>query len=265
MPAKVRLVVRVAEASDVDAIVGLDRRVYPNQAPYSPAQILGQIRNFPEGQFVVVDDGVIAGYCATFQIDEAIAFAPHSWNEITGGGYAARHDPSGDWLYGMEIFIDPALRGRRLGQRLYKARRDLCARLNLKGVVFAGRMPGLARKKKMAVEDYAAGVVDQTLRDPVLSFQLRNGFEFKGLLPNYDPTDRDSRGYAAHLIWRNPKYIPPVETAPQPIARAPDVVRIAVVQYQQRQIASFDAFGKNVEYFVDVVADYRADFVLFPE
>ncbi len=42
-------------------------------------------------------------------------------------------------------------------------------------------------------------------------------------------------------------------------------VRRSTVQYMQRRVHSFDEFAAHVEYFVDVVADYYADFVLFPE
>ena len=42
--------------------------------------------------------------------------------------------------------------------------------------------------------------------------------------------------------------------------RGLQTVRVAAVQYQQRALASFEEFAKQVEYFVDVVADYKADF-----
>jgi len=41
--------------------------------------------------------------------------------------------------------------------------------------------------------------------------------------------------------------------------RRPQTVRVAAVQYQLRAITSFDEFAQQVEYFVDVVADYKAD------
>ena len=47
--------------------------------------------------------------------------------------------------------------------------------------------------------------------------------------------------------------------------RASDTIRVATVQYQQRRVKSFDEFVSFVKYFVDVVADYRSDFVVFPE
>lgn len=37
------------------------------------------------------------------------------------------------------------------------------------------------------------------------------------------------------------------------------------MQYQVRKVTSFEDFANQIEYFVDVSADYRADFVLFPE
>lgn len=44
-----------------------------------------------------------------------------------------------------------------------------------------------------------------------------------------------------------------------------DHVRVVTVQYQQREISSFDEFKQHVTYFVKSVSEYRADFILFPE
>jgi predicted amidohydrolase len=70
-----------------------------------------------------------------------------------------------------------------------------------------------------------------------------------------------------HLVWHNPK----VETAANVAhtkrhgGRQPDTVRIGTVQYMQRRVTSFVEFMSFIEYFVDVVADYKGDFVVFPE
>ncbi len=45
----------------------------------------------------------------------------------------------------------------------------------------------------------------------------------------------------------------------------PDTVRVGVIQYQQRRIASFEEFEQQVEYFVDALANHKADFAVFPE
>ena len=173
---------------------------------YSRAMLLGQIHNFPEGQFVAEYEGAIVGYCATFLIDGDIALQPHTWNEITGGGYASRHDPNGDYLYGMEVCVDPDYRGLRLGQRLYDERKKLARSWDVKGIVFGGRIPSLAKRLRRygTPEAYLEEVKANRLRDPVLTFQMRNGFEVLGLLPRYLPEDKESEGYAVHLVWRNP-------------------------------------------------------------
>ena len=74
-----------------------------------------------------------------------MALAPHDWATITGNGFGSRHDPTGDWLYGIEMAVDERQRGLRIGKRLYEARRALAERLELRGIVFGGRMPGYAR------------------------------------------------------------------------------------------------------------------------
>ncbi len=268
---RARILVRNALHSDTAAIAELSHRVYEGTGMhgYPQGMLLGQVNNFPDGQFVVTLGDRIIGYCATFRIAGELALKPHNWAEITGNGYASRHDPNGDWLYGMEVCVDPEFRGYRIGQRLYNERKKLCQALGLKGIVFAGRLPTLARRRKRfsSVEDYVEQVQKKKVRDPVLSFQLHNGFEVIGVIPKYLDADRESLGYGIHLVWRNPK-VPSDDTNPRVKrygGRLPDTVRVGTVQYMQRRVRSFEEFLSFVEYFVDVVADYKGDFVVFPE
>lgn len=264
---RARLTLRHAGIADIPAIVALSERVYGVDSGYTAEMLTGQIAQFPQGVFVAFYDDAAVGYCATFRIDERTAMAPHRWLEISGGGYASRHLSTGDWLYGMEVCVDPAHRGLRIGRRLYELRKRLCQDLGLKGIVFGGRLPGYGRRAKKFGNDvnaYVDAVCAGRLRDRALSFQLRNGFELIGVLPGYLPSDTASRGNAAHLVWRNPKIDARADARPS--ARPlPESVRVATVQYQQRRVASFEEFATQVEYFVDIAADYRADFVVFPE
>ncbi|WP_295870885.1 bifunctional GNAT family N-acetyltransferase/carbon-nitrogen hydrolase family protein [uncultured Zhongshania sp.] len=263
--------VRTATLADISAIAALSKRVYTGTGidPYSRAELRGQLNNFPEGKFAVTLDEEIVGYCATFRVSGDVCLRPHSWAAITANGYGTRHDPEGEWLYGMEVCVDSSVRGYRIGQRLYNARKKLCEELGLKGIVFVGRLPSLSRriKKYGTAENYLDAVVNQKTRDPVLSFQLRNNFEVIDLMPNYLTDDKDSMGYGVHLVWHNPK----VETAASVAhtkrhgGRQPDTVRVGTVQYMQRRVTSFVEFMSFIEYFVDVVADYKGDFVVFPE
>lgn len=265
---KASLNVRNARVADIEGIRALMKTVYPNMPPYTADMLRGQIANYTEGQFIALYDDKVIGYCGTFRIDESIALAPHTWVEITGGGFASRHDPIGDVLYGMEVCVDPEYRGLRIGQRFYNERKALCERSRLKGIVFAGRLPGLARRIKDVgtPEEYVRRVQARKIRDTVLSFQIRNGFEVIGVLPEYLPSDQASLGYATHMQWRNPRFSTDTAVAERKERlQRKTTVRVAAVQYMQRQVKSFEEFCHHVEYFVDVVADYGADFVIFPE
>jgi predicted amidohydrolase/GNAT superfamily N-acetyltransferase len=264
--AKSSIELRNATTDDVAGIITLVARTYPDMSPYSPAQIRGQINTFPEGQFVVCFDGEIVGYAATFVIPESIGLADHTWQAITGGGFAARHDPNGDWLYGMEVCVDRTRRRLRIGHRLYEARKRLCQDLGLKGIVFAGRMPGYARRKKQYPDpaDYLRAVVDREIRDPVARFQIRAGFEPIRVIAGYDADDRDSGGNAILMVWRNPHYAPDLESRAAH-RREPSMARVTTVQFQARPVTTREEFYRNVENFVDASADYGSDFVVFPE
>lgn len=262
-----KLLVRHATLADIEAIRALFTKVYPTTETYALAELRGQINNFPEGVFVATFDDRVVGYAATLRTTERRVMRRHTWLEITGGGYASTHNPEGTWLYGYEVFVDPDYRRLRIGERLYRARAQLCQHLNLKGIAICGRLPLLSKRlaKVGTVESYIEAVQSKRIKDPTFSFQVREGFEFHKVMPKYLPEDFESLGYAALMTWHNPTYTKLEGFSGDPTSRTAGTVRVATVQYQQRGIASFAEFEQIVTYFVDVVSDYKADFVLFPE
>lgn len=267
MSQKRKLHIRHAQKEDIDEILILSKEVYKNIPPYTKAHLTGHINAFPQGQFVAIYDDKIIGYCASIRVLEELALSSHTWNQATGGGYGSTHDPDGDYLYGMEVFVSSKFRGIRVGERFYQARKKLCLELRLKGIVFGGRLPSLNRKIKQVKtpQGYIDAVRDKKIRDNVLSFQLHQDFEVIGVLEGYLPTDKESLGMAAHLLWKNPEQTYSSEHKKKYGERQFGTVRLASVQYQQRRITSFDEFKQIVTYFVDVVSDYSSDFVVFPE
>lgn len=264
---EINLVVRQATHADIEAIVALSVQTYGPKQSFNEEMISGQLANFPEGQFVAEYNDEVVGHCATFIIPGKVALKAHNWAQITGYGFASRHDPSGEYLYGMEVSVNKEFRRLRIGQRLYDARKNLCIELGLKGIIFGGRMPGLHKKIKTygTAEAYLEEVKAGQIKDVVINFHIRNGFEVIGLLENYLASDKESLGYATHMLWNNPEIDLESPKNSQQRGRTQNSVRIASVQYQVRKVSSFDDFTKQVEYFVDVAADYRSDFVLFPE
>jgi len=263
---KRRLEVRNARAKDVRGIAALVRRVYDDMPAYTHGEIRGQINNFPEGCFVALLDDEVVGYCATMQVAETLAFQDHDWDEITGNGFGSRHDPTGDWLYGYEMCVDPKVRGVRIGRRLYEERRALAEDRELTGIAFAGRMPNYRRSKRKVEgpEDYLEQVVAGKIHDPVLRFQLANGFEPERVMRGYLPEDKKSEANAVLMIWRNP-YVERDQPVKKRLPRGVEAVRVATCQLQARAVVDYAEFLRAIEYFIDVASDYEADFIVFPE
>lgn len=259
--ARVRL--RPMTIDDFDAIVALQLKCFPGMKPWAREQIASQLAIFAPGQMVIEVDGRIVGSSSSLVVDSSSHDEWHNWQLSTDNGYIRNHDPDGDMLYGIEIMVDPDYRGLKIARRLYNARKDLAKRHNLKGILIGGRIPGYGRHAAaMTATEYVERVISKALVDPVLTPQLSNGFVLKGLIPNYFPSDSESRGYATYLQWTNFDYAPPNGRL---LLRPSNPVRLSAVQYQMRRIGGFDEFATQCEFFVDVASDYKADFLLFPE
>lgn len=210
------LIVRATKSGDMDALLQLQERVYPTIAPWRRDQLARQLEIFPEGQLVAEIDQQIVGCASSLVILWDEWADEHTWREITAAGTFSTHTPQGFTLYGAEVFVDPALRGQRIGHNLYEGRRQLCRSLNLHRIIACGRLPGYsAVANEMSVELYTKKVLWGDLVDPVLSFQLREGFRFCGIMSDYLPDDIESCGQASLIAWVNKDYDPTRRTALQ--------------------------------------------------
>lgn len=260
-----RLRLRNLRLEDYPDIKHIMDQVYPGSmgGAWSREQFAAQINRFPEGQICVEDNGRVVAAALTLVVDYSRFGDRHTYEEITGNGYFTTHDPKGDVLYGVDVFVDPEYRAMRLGRRLYDARKELCRRLNLRAIVAGGRIPGYKQHaNEMTPERYIELVKQKEIYDPILSFQLANDFHVRRVITDYMPEDRESHAYATLVQWNNIFY----EAAEPPlIAARSKVVRVGAVQWQMRPVASLEELMGQVEFFVDAVAGYNADFALLPE
>jgi len=223
---------------------------------------LAQLTAFPEGQICIEDKGKVVAAAFAVIVDYAQFGDLHTYEQITGSSYLTTHDPNGDVLYGIEVFVSNQYRDLRLGRRLYEARKELCRNLNLKSIMAGGRIPGYAKyADKISPYDYIEQVKSKDIYDPILTFQLSNGFEVKRLLKAYLPSDKDSRGYATLLQWHNIHYQPDEKL----IGAVKKTVRVGCVQWQMRYYKGLNEFLQQVESFVDSLSDYKCDVAMFPE
>lgn len=190
------------------ALEQLQRICYPTLADHELMNVdmfESQYRIFPEGQFVVLDQGKVIGQGSGFFIDFDFDHPQHTFKEICAGFYFTNHDPHGAWYYGADISVHPDYRGRGIGKMLYHARKTLCRTAHRRGIVGGGVLPGYAQyKQQMSIQEYVDKVVASELSDPTLSFQLKSGFHVRGLIDGYIE-DSASDNWATLIVWENPE------------------------------------------------------------
>jgi predicted amidohydrolase/GNAT superfamily N-acetyltransferase len=217
---------------------------------------------FHEGQVGIKVDNELAGCALSIIVDYDKVDSKHTYREITGNYSFNTHTNKGDVLYGIDVFIRPKFRGLRLGRRLYDYRKELCEKLNLKGIVFGGRIPNYHQySDTISPKEYIEKVRNKDIHDPVLNFQLSNDFHPARILQGYLEGDKDSNEYAVLLEWDNVYY----EKSSDQAAFKKSIIRLGLIQWQMRVYNDFDELMQQVEYFVDAVSGYRCDFALFPE
>jgi predicted amidohydrolase/GNAT superfamily N-acetyltransferase len=230
---------------------------------YWQAEAIESLLNlFPEGQLCVLVNNEVAASALSIIIDSDELDDEHTYKQVTGNFSFDTHNPKGDILYGIEVFVHPKYRGLRLGRRLYDARKELCENLNLRAIMAGGRIPNYNKySDELSPRKYIEKVRLKEIYDPTLTFQLSNNFHVKRVLKNYLPGDTESEDYATLLEWNNIYYQEKEKLINAPKA----IVRLGIVQWQMRLFPSFEAIVEQMEYFIDAVSDYQSDFILFPE
>ncbi|MEX2366505.1 MAG: GNAT family N-acetyltransferase [Pseudohongiellaceae bacterium] len=263
-PSEHHLELRNIRVTDYDDLKELMDDIYHNIGGAWPRKnFMSQLEIFPQGQICIEDKGKVVAAAFSVIVDYKKFGDLHTYDEVTGDAYLSTHDPKGDVLYGVDVFVSPQYRNLRLGRRLYEARKELCRNLNLKSIMAGGRIPNYKNyADKMSPSEYIEQVKSKDIYDPILTFQLSNGFEVKRLLKAYLPEDKDSHGFATLLQWHNIHYDPEDSKL---IGVQKTSARIGCVQWQMRYFESVEDFLQQVESFVDSLSDYKCDIVLFPE
>jgi predicted amidohydrolase/ribosomal protein S18 acetylase RimI-like enzyme len=254
--------IRNIQKEDIDAILALQKICFAGMIPWEREHLESHLEIFPEGQFCVEYDGTIIGSCSSLLVNFDEYDDRHTWDDITDEGYIRNHDPEGFNLYAIEVMVHPEYRRMKIGRRLYEARKDLARELNLKSIILGGRIPNYHLfADKMTPRKYVEEVVLHNIYDPVLTFQLMNGFTLMRINKNYLPDDKASQKYATIMEWNNVDF----RAHTKRHFRTAFPVRICVIQYEMKKIASFDEFANQVEYYTAVASDNISDFAVFPE
>ena len=161
---------------------------------------------FPEANLIALEGETVVGLGSGFFVDFDFDDSHHTFQEIIDEGYYSHHHPEGAWYYGADISVHPEHRSKGIGKMLYKARKELVKRYNRRGIIAGGLIPDYVNHKAlMDAQTYVQKVIAGELSDSTLTFQLKNGFAFRGLLENYIQ-DSASDNWATLIVWENPDY-----------------------------------------------------------
>jgi len=191
-------------------------------------QFAEHMKIFPQGQYIAVtDEGRVVGLTASMRV----TFNPRRpknliepWRVTTADAWLTTHDPSGNWLYGVESCVHAEYRGRGIGRALMDARWHVIRKLNLRGMVAGGALKDYHRyADRMSVNAYVRAVLRREIFDTNLTKQIHMGFNVVAIIPNY-VEDPDTMGYAALITWENPDYHP--ERVPQRVGVTQTTIRL---------------------------------------
>ncbi len=170
----------------------LQKIIFPLLAEDELIQTVHYLRHlqiFPEGQFVITHGDRVIGMTSTMR--SSFNDNHHTFKETIAGGWLTNHNPDGDWLYGLDMGVLPAYRGKGLARGLYRARQILVQSLALKGQFTVGMMNGYGVvAADVSARQYFEELKAGTRTDPTLTPQMKIGFELISLIPEYlsDPT-----------------------------------------------------------------------------
>ncbi len=214
------LIIRNITKQDIPQIINLQKKSFADMAKYGmiwPSSYLeNHIRIFPEGQLCAEilhkdDNGnikhkMIVGSASSLIVTLKPQYVKHTWYEVTGNGMFTNHGSSGDSLYGADVSTHPLYRRQGIASMLYNTRKDLAQKLNLRRIIAGGRLYYYYKyADKISPLEYVSKTIEGEIKDPVLLFQLKNGFRFIKILPNY-LYDKKSLNYAAFIEYVNPYY-----------------------------------------------------------
>lgn len=200
------MIVRPYTLGDLPGLLKIQAECFPPPFPpelwWKREQIASHVERFPTGALCVEDGGQLLASATALIIAFDPAHPQHTWADVADGGYLGTHRADGDTMYGIDMAVRPAWRGRGVARMLYQARFDLVRRLGLKRFLAGSRLAGWHRHQYLTQEQYAEEVAAGRLVDPVITPQLRSGLHPVAFLHGY--IEDVESGHAALLMEWTP-------------------------------------------------------------
>lgn len=203
------LAIRPYTLNDWDGLFALQKAAFPPPYPeeqlWRIEQIKSHIEIFPQGAITALIENQIVGSCTSVIIK--YDGKHHTWYEVSDNGYIRNsHIPDGDSLYGIDLCVHPSFRNQGIARAMYKARKELVTKLNLKRFIAGCRIPDFYKyAKNMDCVTYVEKVAKGEIHDTVLTFMLKQGLTLLQIIDEY-LEDEESLNKGVLVEWCNPNY-----------------------------------------------------------
>ena len=130
--------------SDLGEIDRVEKNTWPIdwQAPKEKFQ--ARIKMFPAGVFGLSENDKLVGVTTSMRINfdpKKIGDYHKTWDEITGNGFIATHEPDGNTLYVVSVGVQNESQGKGYGRQLVTKQFELAKKLGCKYLMLGARLP----------------------------------------------------------------------------------------------------------------------------
>jgi|GEM_PF-860970 len=205
-----KIYVRQVTEKDLDEIMEIERRVWPENMRATRDMLLSRLKTFPEGFLCVVKNGKIVGFvCSEIIYYKDTKKKNFNWYNLTDNGYITKsHNPKGDSLYGISLSVLPQNKDAKLASMLiFDSLGKLIIRKRLKRGVFGARIPSYYKYAiDFPIEKYIFTIKrNGFFLDPELALYQRIGIYPIRAIKDYFE-DNESLNYGVLVTWKNPYY-----------------------------------------------------------
>lgn len=205
-----RVSVRRAREEDVEEIMGIECKVWPEEMRATREMLLSRIRTFPEGFLCVIKNGKILGFvCSEIIHYKDTKKKDFNWYNLTDNGFiAGSHNSKGDSLYGISLSaLSQNKNGKTVTTALFDALGKLIIKNRLKRGIFGARIPKYFKyAENLPVEQYVfTRTKDGFFLDPELALYQALGIYPVRVIKDYFK-DEKSLNYGVLVTWKNPYY-----------------------------------------------------------
>lgn len=180
------IVIRNTRTSDLHVLLELEKACWDEGSQLSEQEIRRRLSVYPEGQYVLEEDGVVTGCVYSQKIhDDAALYG------ITVETVGDLHSPTGNIIQLLSINIQPHSQGKRLGDQLLEFMHDLT--LEIEGVEKVCAITRCRDFKGNDLKTYTAYIRETDDRgfyvDPILRFHQLHGAKMDGIVMGYRADD----------------------------------------------------------------------------